>query len=102
MCYALKKKLFWYVPWLRELVPALLCSSIVVIKSNDIVLAKIAARLHLDDFQRNAAGIGESMNFSYRYVCGLVFSQSEHLVAIGDLSRAGHQNLVFSTMVMLL
>ena len=38
-------------------------AAVAVIKPHDVVFAEIRARLHLDDLERDGAGIGESMNF---------------------------------------
>ncbi len=39
-------------------------SSVSVFKSDDVVLAQIAARLNLDDFQRDRPGVSKAMNFT--------------------------------------
>src|SRR5262249_37228234 len=43
-----------------------------IVQPDDVVLAEIAAGLHLDKLQRDLAGIGKTMNRADRYVDRLV------------------------------
>ena len=58
--------------------------------------------MHLDDFERDAAGVCESMNFTQRNVGGLVFSQQQHLFSISNFSRAFDYDPVLGPVVVFL
>ena len=73
-----------------------------IFKPYDVILAEIAPRLHLDNFQRNSAGVGEAVNFTERYVGRLVFAEQEGLVAAGDLGRTRNDDPVLRTVMVFL
>ena len=50
-----------------------------VVEAHDVVLAEIAADLHLDQFERDLAGIGEPMNAADRDVDRFVFVHAAHV-----------------------
>jgi ribonuclease HI len=57
--YVMKGMTEWLAGWKRrgwKTVPP-----IDIVVTHDVVLAQITARLHLDDFQRNLAGIGQAV-----------------------------------------
>jgi hypothetical protein len=43
-------------------------SGLVVFKPHDVVFAQVAARLHFDDLQRDAAGVGQAVHLAQRDV----------------------------------
>src|SRR4029078_10423282 len=69
---------------------------------HDVILAEIAAGLHLDQFQRNPAAVGEPMNSADRDVDRLVLMYGFDVRSDRDLGGAAHHDPVLGTMVMLL
>jgi hypothetical protein len=57
-------------------------SGIVVFKPHDVVFAQVAARLHFDDLQRDAAGVGQAVRVACKMAganCSIAASQTEAL-----------------------
>ena len=51
---------------------------VVVFEADDVVLAEVRARLHLDDLERHLARVGEAMRLAERDVGALVLAQHRH------------------------
>ena len=62
-----------------------LSASVDVVEAHDVVLSDIAADLHLDQFERDLAGIGEPVNAFDWDINGFVFVHAAHVVAERDL-----------------
>jgi hypothetical protein len=77
-------------------------SVIVVFKPHDVVLAQVVTRLHLDDLQRDAAGVGQAVHLVCGDIVGLIFSKFQHIVTVGDFGSVGRSARVFSTIVVFL
>ena len=54
-------------------------ATVAIFEANDVVFAKIGARLHFDDVQRNLAGIGDAVLCAERNVGRLVLFEQEDL-----------------------
>ncbi|RMO06447.1 hypothetical protein ALQ47_05268 [Pseudomonas cichorii] len=65
----------------------------------DVVFTQVAARLDFDDFQRDLARVFQAVYRSDRDVGRLVFSQQEHVLVAGNLSRAGYHDPVLGAVV---
>jgi len=65
-----------------------LFASIDVVEAHDVVLAEIAADLHLDQFERHLPGIAEPMNAADRDINGFVLVHAAHVIAERDLGRS--------------
>src|SRR5262249_49367960 len=76
--------------------------SVDVVEAHDIVLAEIAADLHLDQFERDLAGIGEPMNAADRDIDRLVLVHAAHVVAESDLGRSCDHHPMFRPVEVLL
>src|SRR5262249_976938 len=63
----------------------LLSTPVNIVEAHDVVLAEIAADLHLDQFERDLARIGEPMNAADRDIDGFVFVHAAHVMAERDL-----------------
>jgi hypothetical protein len=59
-----------------------------VIEPHDVILAQIAAHLHLDQLQRDFPRIGEAMDCTDRHVDRFIFVDQSHLLADRDLGDA--------------
>ena len=59
----------------------MLSAAIDVVQPHDVVLAEVAADLHLDQFERNLAGIGKPMNAPDGDIDRLVFVHVAHVIA---------------------
>src|SRR5690606_37646149 len=70
-----------------------------VFQTLDVVLAQIATGLHLDQLQRNLAGVAQAMNRRHRDEGRLILREQEGLLVTGDLGGAGHHNPVLGAMV---
>src|SRR5215468_1814794 len=79
-----------------------LSASVEIVQANDVIIAQIAPDLHLDQFERDLAGVGEAMNAPDRDVDRFIFVHAAHVVAERDLGRSPHHNPMFGTMEMLL
>ena len=73
---------------------------IVVLDALDIVLAEIAASLHLDKFEIDLAWIFQTVPGAARYVDRFVLVQHPHAVADGHPRRAAHDHPMLGTMMM--
>ena len=73
-----------------------------VFEADDVVLAEVAARLHLDDLERHLARVREAVHLPQRDVRALVLGEQRDLVAVGDLGGPAYDNPVFGSVVMLL
>src|SRR5688572_19424506 len=82
-------------------VPASL-AAIGVIEADDVVLAEIAARLHLDDLQRFRPRVLDAMYGADRNVGGLVLGQREDIVAARNARRALHDDPMLGAVSVLL
>ena len=77
-------------------------SPIDITEANDIVLAKIAPHLHLDELERNFPGVGEAMNAADRDIHRFVFMHIAQLLAERDLGSSLYNHPVLGAMKMLL
>ena len=75
-------------------------SAVSVLEADDVVLAEIGARLHLDEVERDLAGIFEAVARAERNVGRLVLVQDQLLIALGHLGGAGDDDPVLGAMVM--
>src|SRR4029077_6423698 len=73
-----------------------------ILQPYDVVFAKIAANLHLDQFERNLAGIGEPMNAPNGDIDRLVFVHVADVIAGRDLSSPLHDDPMFRPVEVLL
>src|SRR5688572_26497433 len=73
-----------------------------VFETDDVVLAKIAAGLHLDDLERNLARVGQAVDLAEGNVGALVLAEDADLVAVRDLGRAADDDPVLGPVVVLL
>ena len=64
-----------------------LFASIDVVEAHDVVLAEIAADLHLDQFERHLPGIAEPMNAADRDINGFVQGCLGTQIAIRNLRK---------------
>ena len=76
--------------------------TVVVLKPHDVVLAQVAAGLHLDDLQRHLAGILQPVGRTLRDVRGLVLGQNILCVVDCDTGCAFDDDPVIRTVVVLL
>jgi hypothetical protein len=85
-----------------ERISLYVASIVVVIKTDDIVLAQILTALNLYDHQRDFSGILQPVVLANGDKGGLV--DIDHLlqVSAGHQSGTGHNNPVFAAMMMLL
>src|SRR5947208_1922492 len=79
-----------------------LAAAVDVVESDDVVVAGSAADLHLDQLERNFAGIGEPMNAADRDIDRLVFVHDAHVAAERDLGRSLHHHPMLRPMEVLL
>src|SRR5437667_9352270 len=79
-----------------------LAAPIDVVEAHDVVLAEIAADLHLDQFERDLARIGEPMNAADRDIDGFVFVHAAHVIAERDLGRSLDYDPMLGAMEVLL
>src|SRR6266446_5580963 len=70
-------------------------TAIDVVQPHDIVFAEVASHLHLDQFERNLAGIGKPMNAPNGDIARLVFVHGAHVIANRDLSSPLHDHPMF-------
>lgn len=75
------------------------CASVGVLEADDVVLAEVRARLDLDQFERDLAGVRQTVGRAERDVGRLVLGQHDLLVAVRDHRRALHDDPVFGAMV---
>src|SRR5580692_7225452 len=80
----------------------LLATAIDILEADDVVLAEVAAGLHLDEFERDLARIGEPVNGADRDIGGLVLVQDLLVVADGDFRGAPHHHPMLRAVEMLL
>src|SRR5579884_3365629 len=81
--------------------PALFAGSpVTILEPHDVVLAEVRARLHLDDVQRDLAGILDAVTDADRDVRRLILLEQEDLIAAGDACRAGDDDPVLRAMMM--
>lgn len=73
-----------------------------IFKPHNVIFTQIAYRLNFDDFDRDRARISEAVNFPKRYIGGLVFTQKQHLIAIGHLGCAFDNDPVLGAVVVFL
>src|SRR5262245_49098786 len=66
----------------------LLSTPVNIVEAHDVVLAEIAADLHLDQLERDLARIGEPMNAPDRDIDRFVFVHAAHVIAERDLGRS--------------
>src|SRR5262249_24121356 len=71
-----------------------------VLEADDVVLAEVAARLHLDDLEVYLAGVGQAVRLAQRDVGALVLAEQDLLVAAGHLGGAGDDDPVLRAVVM--
>ena len=69
-----------------------LAPAVAVLEADDVVFAEIAARLHLDQVQRDLAGILQPVRGAERDVGRLVLGQHHLLVAAADFGGALHDD----------
>src|SRR5207342_3902917 len=74
-------------------------ASVHVLEADDVVLAQIAARLHLDQFQRHHARILEAVLHAQRDVGALVLREDDRLVATRDAAGATDHDPVLGAVV---
>src|SRR5262249_29336142 len=79
-----------------------LAADVDVVETYDVAVAEVAADLHLDQLERNLAGIGEPMNAADRDIDRLVFVHDAHVAAERDLGRSFHHHPMLRSMKMLL
>src|SRR3972149_2255788 len=77
-------------------------SSIVIIIALDIVFPKIIPNLYLDDMQRLAAPILQTVPGADRDIGTLIFQYGDHFITIGDCCRAGYNHPVFGALAVTL
>src|SRR6516165_12174294 len=85
---ALSAQLLWMARAKPGWKVLLLSTPVNIVEAHDVVLAEIAADLHLDQFERDLAGIGEPMNAPDRDIDGFVFVHAANVIAEGDLGRS--------------
>jgi len=73
-----------------------------VVEPLDVVLAEIAADLHLDQLKRNLSRIGEAMHAADRDVDRLVLMDGADILADRDLGRAPDDDPMLGAVEMLL
>ena len=66
--------------------------AIAILEADDVVLAEIAAGLHLDDVQRDFPDVFEPMEGIERNIRRLVLGQDQFLIAANHLGRSLHDN----------
>src|ERR1700741_3988155 len=66
---------------LQQPLAAAVLAAVAVVVANDVVLAQVAARLHLNDMQRNASRVLNTMSHPDRYEGRLVLFEQEHFIA---------------------
>ena len=66
----------------------MLSTPVNIVEAHDVVLAEIAADLHLDQFERDLARVGEPMNAPNRDIDGFVLVHAAHVIAERDLGRS--------------
>jgi hypothetical protein len=79
-----------------------LCSTILVVEANDIILAEITADLNFDQFEGYLAGVSETMNAADRDICRLVLVDDADFVSNLNLGRTSDHHPVLGTMKVLL
>src|SRR6202007_2523580 len=77
-------------------------ATVVVLDADDVVLAEIAAGLHLDQLQHDLAGIVQPVHRAHRDINRLVLVHGLDVVIDGDARRAAHHDPVLGAMVVLL
>src|SRR5579883_2553294 len=73
-----------------------------IVEPNDVVLAQIAARLDLDQLERDAARIGQPMQRPDRDIDRLVLVHGPDFLPDRDLGGAAHHHPVLGAVMMLL
>src|SRR5262245_4580712 len=99
---ALSAQLLWMARAKPGWKVLLLSTPVNIVEAHDVVLAAIAADLHLDQFARDLAGIGEPMDAADRDIDGLVFVHAAHVVAERDLGRSFDHDPMLGAMEVLL
>jgi hypothetical protein len=74
-------------------------ASVGVFESNDVILAEVAARLHLDDFERDLSGVLQAVFDAERDVGRLVLAEQDDLLAARHPGRAAHHDPVLGAMM---
>src|SRR5947208_15385050 len=67
-------------------------AAVSVLEANDVVLSEVASRLHLDDLERQAAGVLEAMLGAGRNVGRFVLGEQKRLLAARDPRGAAHHD----------
>jgi len=73
-----------------------------VIEAKNVVLAKIAADLNFDQFERYLARIGETVNAADWNICRLILVDGADFVSHFNLGRTSDDHPVLGTMKVLL
>src|SRR6267378_2006056 len=76
--------------------------AIIVIETNDVVLAKITARLHLDQLEIDLTRILQAMDGADRDIDGLVLVHRADLIAQRHHGCAAYHHPMLGTMMVLL
>jgi hypothetical protein len=80
----------------------LLTPPVIVLDADDVILAEIAAGLHLDQLQQDLSGVLEPVHRAHRDIDRLVLVHGLDVVIDGDSRRAAHHDPVLGAMVVLL
>src|SRR5687768_8566564 len=75
-------------------------AAVAVLEAHDVVLAEIRAGLHLDDVQRDLAGILDAVLRAERNVGRLILLEQERLLAARDARSAGDYDPMLGAMMM--
>ena len=70
-----------------------------VFEADDVVFAEIGAGLHLDQVQRDLAGVFQPMGRAERDIARLVFGENDLLVAAAHPGRALHHHPVLGAVM---
>ena len=84
---------------LEFLVPGALAALVAVLEAHDVVLAEVAARLHLDELERQLARVLQPVLRPDRDVRRFVLRQEELVLAARDPRRAGDHDPVLGAVV---
>src|SRR5437899_11760566 len=77
-----------------------LCPSVVVGESHNVIFAHVVAALHLDDVQRHRAGVLQAVRRSLRDARALVDVEIENALATRNPRGAGRDDPVLAAPVM--
>jgi len=73
-----------------------------IFQADNVVFLEVGATLHLDQFQRELAGIAEAMGCAWRNESLLVLLQEKHFVPECDFRGPLHNHPVLRAMIVLL